>query len=275
MRTRSRSRLGWAAAGALAFVVGAPAASQAQQSGLFPLSPIRRERTPCPMEDPLYKLYRQQYFGYHPTCWRRFPAGWGCPSPEAPNPALEFQRLKRDTPGGSEPGPDPAAPAPGDGTPAPGGEMPAPPAGGNAPAPGGLPPLPSNERSPFDLDNKPAPLPAPAPAPPGGGRPTTDDPKEGQGLGLRGAAPEAEPVAPVSAGNSEPLLALPDPTAGAPISVAAPTSMPAPASSPGQVQGFPVADPGASASVIPGQAPAQAPRRQGLLGSLFSGLRRR
>lgn len=21
------------------------------------------------------------YYGYHPTCWRRWPAGWGCPCP--------------------------------------------------------------------------------------------------------------------------------------------------------------------------------------------------
>ena len=80
--------------GGRAAVVDAPAFVQAQTE-LFPLAPIKRERVPCPMEDPVYGLYRHQYFGYYPTCWRAFPPGWGCPSPEAPNPALEFQRRNR------------------------------------------------------------------------------------------------------------------------------------------------------------------------------------
>ena len=93
MRTHSRRQDGWAVAGALAFIVSTPALAHAQQSGLFPLAPIQRQRTPCPMEDPVYRMYRQQYFGYHPTCWRRFPPGWGCPSPEAPNPAASFREI--------------------------------------------------------------------------------------------------------------------------------------------------------------------------------------
>ena len=32
---------------------------------------------PCELEPPVYKVYRQQYFGYFPTCWRKFPPGWG------------------------------------------------------------------------------------------------------------------------------------------------------------------------------------------------------
>ena len=59
---------------------------EAQQTGLFPLAPIRRQRVPCDREDPTYKIYKQQYFGYHPTYWRTFPPGWGCPSTEAPEP---------------------------------------------------------------------------------------------------------------------------------------------------------------------------------------------
>jgi hypothetical protein len=70
--------------------------AEAQQSGLFPLAPIRRQRVPCDREDPTYKIYKQQYFGYHPTCWRTFPAGWGCPSGEAP----DFARSKRELPPG-------------------------------------------------------------------------------------------------------------------------------------------------------------------------------
>ena len=40
---------------------------------------------PCRQELPVFHAYRHQFYGYHPTCWRRFPPGWGCPSPEAPN----------------------------------------------------------------------------------------------------------------------------------------------------------------------------------------------
>jgi hypothetical protein len=82
----------------LVVVLGAPALVEAQQSGLFPNASIRRERVPCPHEDPVYRLYRHEYFGYHPTCWRRFPAGWGCPSPEAPNVAQAFRDQPRDAP---------------------------------------------------------------------------------------------------------------------------------------------------------------------------------
>ncbi|MGP0067781.1 MAG: hypothetical protein ACLQGP_29825 [Isosphaeraceae bacterium] len=64
--------------------------AQAQQTGLFPLAPIRRERPPCPNEDAVYKYYKQQYFGYHPTCWSPFPAGWGCPSKQTADREKEF-----------------------------------------------------------------------------------------------------------------------------------------------------------------------------------------
>ncbi|MHC5543662.1 hypothetical protein ACYOEI_36010, partial [Singulisphaera rosea] len=77
-------------------VLGAPMLAEAQQSGLFPLAPIRRERVPCAAEDPVYGMYRKEYFGYHPTCWRKFPAGWGCPSPEAPNVEQAFRTRKPD-----------------------------------------------------------------------------------------------------------------------------------------------------------------------------------
>ena len=36
--------------------------SRAPETQLFPLAPIQRERVPCPMEDPVYGLYRHQYF---------------------------------------------------------------------------------------------------------------------------------------------------------------------------------------------------------------------
>jgi hypothetical protein len=169
MRTNWRSGGRALGLAVLALVVSLSERAQAQQSGLFPLAPIRRERTPCAMEDPIYKTYKQQYFGYHPTCWRPFPAGWGCPSPEAPNKEKSFreQPLGR-TPelGEGEPGfgPEGAAPGPG-----PGGVVP------------GIPNVPEDRRSPFEMDN-PAPgvnplprgTPAPRTAPPGNRSPFED-----------------------------------------------------------------------------------------------------
>jgi hypothetical protein len=134
-------------------MVGLAGRAQAQQSGLFPLAPIRRQRVPCDQADPVYKAYKQQYFGYHPTCWRRFPAGWGCPSPEAPN----REQALREIPPGERAGPER-------------GEVPmeepgAPPTGGARPGAT----LPPEGRSPFDMDTT-----APGAAPPTGppqGRP--------------------------------------------------------------------------------------------------------
>ena len=121
----------------LTWAVSLAGRAQAQQTGLFPLAPIRRQRVPCEQADPVYKIYKQQYFGYHPTCWRRFPDGWGCPSPEAPNREKSFQDIKPGAGAGA--GPEAEAPPPE--------EMGAPPAGGARPTPT-LP----EERSPFETD---------------------------------------------------------------------------------------------------------------------------
>lgn len=256
MRTRSRRQDGWAVAGALAFIVGGPSLAQAQQSGLFPLAPIQRQRTPCPMEDPVYRMYRQQYFGYHPTCWRRFPPGWGCPSPEAPNPAESYRVTPRDKP---------PADLDNDGQPQPEGQ-PQPPPGEMDPGPAGtrppqnpnnLPPLPPGDRSPFDLDTRPGNPPA-VPGAPGLGaaRPPAAEP----------AAPVTAPASPVGPGVSfaptdprgeAPLLALPDPTTGAPV----PNTAPAVGLSAAPPQAF--------------SRPAQAPKRQSFLTNLFGGMTRR
>ncbi len=143
---------------ALAVVLGTPALASAQ---LFPNLPIRRERTPCSQENPQYKMIRQEYWGYYPTCWRKFPAGWGCPSPEAPNwerdkkfPPLEvLNRTDRAAPadgaGGEMPGPtDDGTVRPGDAKPKPPERLPDLPDGGSpfepvptpAPKPGDKPP---------------------------------------------------------------------------------------------------------------------------------------
>ncbi len=177
MRTNARR-----GAHALTLVVLTAAVSlsgrvEAQQTGLFPLSPIRRQRVPCNQEDPTYKIYKQQYFGYHPTCWRTFPAGWGCPSAEAPNRERSF----REVPAGNSPE-DTGSDA-----------MPPDDRGGPAPAPRrgpGLPDLP-RERDPFTTDEPPRPVPNANPLPRGNTpaprtNPRADDPFEG--LNPRGAS---------------------------------------------------------------------------------------
>lgn len=85
MRTNARRGAHALTMVVLTAAVGLSGRVEAQQTGLFPLAPIRRQRVPCDQEDPTYKIYKSQYFGYHPTCWNPFPAGWGCPSTQAPN----------------------------------------------------------------------------------------------------------------------------------------------------------------------------------------------
>jgi hypothetical protein len=264
MRIRTRRRWSWPAAGALAVVLGAPTLASAQQGGLFPNAGIRRERVPCQNEDPIYRLYRQQYFGYHPTCWRKFPDGWGCPSPEAPNATLEFQKLPRDKPPelppeGEEPGPEepgpmgPVRPTPGTG-----------PGRGTTPTPSTLPPLPSGERNPFDLEKPTTPPPGqnpPAPTPPAreNNPQANDTPPPATAPAAPGAG-EAEATARDRRDDrdDQPLLALPDPTVNP--------------SAGRNVVGFPL--PNGEMPLpppMPTTRPAQAPKRTSLLGDLFSG----
>jgi len=177
----------WPLFGLLA-VLGLPALAQAQ---LFPNLPIRRERQDCTQENPQYKMIRQEYWGYYPTCWRKFPPGWGCPSPEAP----DWEASKRKIPlvppepidggddlGGDEPGmeprPDeggrPARPRDNEGLPpvpddnvSPFDPTPRPPAGGNAPSPFDPTPRPAPAGGVSPPDAPPADAPADAPKPPG------------------------------------------------------------------------------------------------------------
>ncbi|MHB1561569.1 MAG: hypothetical protein ACYC61_29320 [Isosphaeraceae bacterium] len=99
MRTNSRMMTRALTLVVLTGAVGFAERAQAQQTGLFPLAPIRRQRVPCDQEDPTYKVYKQQYFGYHPTCWRTFPEGWGCPSGQRP----DVEKSKKDIPPGNTP----------------------------------------------------------------------------------------------------------------------------------------------------------------------------
>jgi hypothetical protein len=87
-----RSSATWA----LALVLGVPALAKAQ---LFPNAPIRirRQRPPCETEPPYFKTVRQQYYGYFPTCWRRWPEPWECPcpNPEKPTPEMFAESFRR------------------------------------------------------------------------------------------------------------------------------------------------------------------------------------
>lgn len=164
MHTKSRrGLLGPLVLAAMAGVVLSESAV-AQQTGLFPLAPIQRKRVPCNQEDPVYRIYKDQYFGYHPTLWRPFPSGWGAPSPEAPDRAASFKAIPLDEAPSWMGEDDPDAPA---------GDEPndaAPPARPDAARPGLPTPPPEDVRSPFEMDdNLPAPRtetpPQQAPAP--------------------------------------------------------------------------------------------------------------
>jgi hypothetical protein len=204
------------------------ASAEAQQTGLFPLSPIKRSRVPCTQEDPVYRIYKDQYFGYHPTLWRPFPSGWGAPSPEAPDRAASFKAIPLDEPpalGGF--GVDGFGDEPEDGLP---------PAGPDAGRPDLPNPPPENVRSPFEMDDpnaEPAPETPPrqAPAPraePGIPSLPPDDPNRSPfdpQAGSRGNPALPELSSPTAARNSRvrrsadadaeqagsPLLAMPDP----------------------------------------------------------------
>lgn len=295
---RSSSPAMWAVA--LGLVVPTLVEAQTQ---LLPLAPIQRERVPCPMEDPVYGLYRHQYFGYFPTCWRSFPQGWGCPSPEAPNLALEFQRQPRDKPPESFPDEMERGPAPIPGEPdAPPGRNP-------------LPPLPGGDPPPFDIDTAPGPrdnrprmpeIPS-VPALPGGRAPgdTGAPPPRTSRNESSQAVPAAPGVTDQPNDLAAPLLALPDPVEAptgatatepgldprrnpaAPIDLpGAPTGAiaPMPASSrPGMNPSpSPMRNPNSSAgatasalapiAVAPVAMPVQAPQRRGPLSTLFGGM---
>ena len=260
----------------LAMVLGGPALVHGQ---LLPNRTIRRERPPCIQEPPFYPQVRQQYFGYYPTCWRKFPPGWACPcpNPELPNwqASLKEYPLDRDN---AKPTTTPKGDDPAD----------VPDRGGANPATESLmPPLPSDSGSPFEdkpkpdtpptlgdpaLPRRPAPRPGPAGLPPGtsvrpapalgtasevaaaqpaGAQEDATAPADPPPLALTGddAAPAAQPLAAVDA-------AMPDaPPANLPLANTTPeATTPTPAPLPPTVQ---------------------APARRSLLGNLFGRSRRR
>ena len=176
MRTIVPRRFRPSALLALAMVLGAPALVQAQ---LFPNLPLHKRQKPdCSQENPQNRTIRQEYWGHYPTCWRRFPPGWGCPSPEAPN----WEQAKRDFPleelpespnGNRDTGEFDTLPPEDTGT------NPRP-----APNDNELPPLPNEEGSIFDQPINPPARPSPslpgaAPSNPAGDRPPGELPPGG------------------------------------------------------------------------------------------------
>jgi len=224
MLTKSISRKPGQVLAVLAAVTSLSGLAEAQQSGMFPLHSIRRERTPCANEEPIYKLYRDQYYGYFPTRWRKFPNNWALTSPEGPNTKEELKKNPIE-------GPKPSTPE-GEGE-----EMPGPAGPGGKPA---IPnPPPDTERSPFEMDK----------------------PDSGAGAAPGAAAPGRRN--PAARGNTPPPGAEPSPfdipetnPAGA---GATPGDRPQP-SQPNRPSRPTLPDPGTPDLAPPGDAPAAPPR---------------
>ncbi|WZO97168.1 hypothetical protein EP7_004190 [Isosphaeraceae bacterium EP7] len=275
--TRRRDRLSATLVLTVLGILGMEDLAQAQQGGLFPLAGThrRRDEQPCDQEPAIYKMYRQEYFGYHPTCWRQFPGGWGCPSPYAANKAEEYRKLPLTKPkpldaDNDDAPPDASAPLP------PGDEA----------MPGNIPDLPdASTPSPFNLDNAPKPGAALPPAdlprrdsaqPPAAAEPSDLAPPANApspfDVGLPPAATATPPQASrprllpgrtVSLANTTremPVIAMPEaPETGMPAASSLTLTPP-----PGTViEGLPVVtEPEAL-------APVQAPQRRGILTGLF------
>lgn len=84
--------------------IAAEGVGSVAQAQLLPNAPITRQRPSCDQELPVYKQYRAVYYGYHPTCWRAFPPGWGCPSPAKGNVAESYAKLPLGKPAAGEDG---------------------------------------------------------------------------------------------------------------------------------------------------------------------------
>ena len=294
MLTNSRRRTRWPLWAALGLIAGVPALAEAQ---LFPNLAIKRERPCCNAEDPVFRLYRHQYYGYHPTCWRRFPPGWGCPSPEGPQTAAAMEEIRRDLErqpredfgGGGRTAPD-LGPYPGEDEP------------GMQGGTGEIefPPLPDSDRSPFELDppgganpggRGPAPLPrmpegpqagsaaSPLDALPADTSASLLDPIETDS-GLDALAAGSD-VGPGDSPTGPPLALLdvghPDLSLGRPASVDPNGGlMPFPASPEPSNPDLPPMVAAMPAEGMAGPPPAvQAPQRRGLIGGLFQNVGRR
>jgi hypothetical protein len=267
-------RLGSAAGLAVGLVILVPALAEAQ---LFPNRTIRREKPDCATEPPFYKQVRRDYFGYYPTCWSRFPAGWGCPCPD---PELESMRAAYKEPDINRK-PDRAD----DGFAPKDKPMDDPNADPNAkPADPNLPPIPEGGASPFEIDSKPK-----VPAGPGGTPPVRGGQPGNAGASLAPSTPagmEMPSLPAVSPTSSNAPMIQPGGIAmyrdEATLTSASPNDRPdlgplptaplpapfTPEVSPGFVSASTPVSNGAE-TVIGNPQPAQAPKRRSLLGQLF------
>ena len=265
MLTATWRRLGSPAWLAVGLVMLVPSFTQAQ---LFPNRTIRRERPPCASEPPFNAQVRRDYFGYYPTCWSRFPAGWACPcpNPELPNLAESYRKTPfnkmRGLVGDEGMGPDEGNPdTPREGMP------------GTPPAETPNIPLPNGGRSPFELDPSPKP---PTTTPGGDTDPATPKTPAGRPSTSSGALEMPKPPSTSPSMSYESNLRpgamamMPEATlASSDTSDARPDLGPLPSS--------PTTSPNASASSPGGNdtpsqgmtAPTQAPRRRGFLSGLF------
>jgi hypothetical protein len=219
------------------------------QFQLFPNAHKKRERQSCLTEPQIYKITRQQYFGYYPTCWERFPDGWGCP---CPNPEKPDRRAA--APGGAGESEGPAIRPPVDDLRRPADRP------GRRPNASGIPDLPT-ETSPFELEPK-APVRAPElppdrrPGPAANLDPATNGPtaSDAPSINVPLSDVRADPFADIP---TTPPASLPSVDARPLLNVANPSS--------------PVAAP---EPVYTRAAPVQAPQRRSLLGSLWDRVRR-
>ena len=301
----SRKRIGHPAWLGLALVVGLPALAEAQ---LFPNRTITRERQPCASEPPFYSTVRRNFYGYYPTCWSKFPDGWGCPcpNPELPNATAAFAKQPRDPFDKTNTGEDldylgnDLVPLPDQGG-SENMELPA--------VPEGASPFPS-ELSPRDnlLDTPPTPdtgMP-PRGAGPGNRRAPGAGARPRPGTGAAGATFDPNTSATnrpsgttallemprMSAPASAGLVSAPEPTPNAGSMTLAPEAtltsvdetdrtnlgpLPAPgtANQSVSVQPVYVADPTLLNPNVRASTPAQAPRRRGVLGGLFNSANRK
>jgi hypothetical protein len=304
MQTLSWRRVGRFAALTLALVVGLPALVQAQ---LFPNLWIQRKRPACAEEPPFFGHVRHDYYGYYPTCWRKFPEGWACPcpNPEFPDAAKSYAERPRadksklpppiedfeNLDGGIDRG-GRAAPGMGDDRGA--GDPTLPGATGASPFRGGTPPRPTD---PFLPD--PAPGPANPSRPANPGRPTNpprpNDPFDPQPLGLNRTRNDSGPMprvsslpsleGPASEGprsvtlGGAPSLMDAETDGGTPVLALPSMSAPPPVIA-GEsliVSSMPPSLPPTGEFVQPADpapAPAQAPKRQSLIGGFMNRFRR-
>ena len=300
MVTKPGRRWRSAAGLVLAAMLVAPAVVRAQ---LLPNLPTRyREKPPCVAEPPFYKMVRHQYFGYYPTCWRRFPPGWTCPCPNPELPNFQAALQKKPLESGEE-----AAPA-GDKDKGRADDPFESDRGGDRRGPNNsnVPPLPDPGTSPFDNpgDMRPA---SPPPLDGGAGRPSPDAPARSRDdrteieppkdsapavaaaaapatrldlPAVADAAPEMPPLDQVGPATGPAVAtARPDPvapseaelaeeTASAPVPSAPDPTLPVPSTSTDSILAT-------TPAPAPIAAPAQAPQRRGLVSTFINRIRRR